>query len=385
MVPASMHDDQELPTASMTSTSRHDPTKVMSSTSETTDQCAHHGVNEAFSSKPSTPAPVPPSKRPSTPPRTASAEHPNERPVTPVQQPATGEQSEGTDDVHSPLATHADLNASKLGESVVQGQTSTTVKASDTGTGTVSSGPDGGIVDQLDVSVVRPGSDTSRHTHPSPPRTTPPVQPVPVRASPSPALAHQDALGVRRAPSIATHLEKPPNGVTGVERENIILTQRQHTPRPGSLDRITSSPHLQLASGLESGDTLQQEEPCSPPSSSPSSPAPQLASGLEPDNTLQEGEPCSPPNSSPATPTIPYPNPFKPAVDRAEEKYVTDMVRFLDGTATAQEKKLPELHLEELRDDVEQMAGAWAGIDRSMGYPQPNVSYAVPFNALFIS
>lgn len=67
-------------------------------------------------------------------------------------------------------------------------------------------------------------------------------------------------------------------------------------------------------------------------------------------------------------------NPFLPDMDAAEAGYVTDTVRFVERTAGEKEKERPQLKLQYLREDVEEVVNLWAGLDRSMGYPASNVS-----------
>lgn len=73
----------------------------------------------------------------------------------------------------------------------------------------------------------------------------------------------------------------------------------------------------------------------------------------------------------------PQPNPFALDPDSGEEAYVTDAIKFLETAAAKREKEQPHLNLQELKEDVEDMVNAWAGLERRMGYPAPNVSCAV--------
>lgn len=67
-------------------------------------------------------------------------------------------------------------------------------------------------------------------------------------------------------------------------------------------------------------------------------------------------------------------NPFLPEMSAAEAGYVTDTVQFVERTAGEKEKEKPQLKLQYLREDVEEVVNLWAGLDRSMGYPASNVS-----------
>lgn len=68
------------------------------------------------------------------------------------------------------------------------------------------------------------------------------------------------------------------------------------------------------------------------------------------------------------------PNPFYPDPLVDEAPYVTQVVRFLNKLATDKDEARPDLHLQELREDFEDIVSQWAGVDRRMGYPAALVS-----------
>lgn len=67
-------------------------------------------------------------------------------------------------------------------------------------------------------------------------------------------------------------------------------------------------------------------------------------------------------------------NPFLLDMNAAEAGYVTDTVRFVERTAGEKESENPQLKLQDLREDIEEVVNSWAGLDRRMGYPASNVS-----------
>lgn len=77
---------------------------------------------------------------------------------------------------------------------------------------------------------------------------------------------------------------------------------------------------------------------------------------------------------TPADSSARHPNPFLPDMSAPEAQYVTEVVHFLEGIAGDQETKLPHLKLLDLKEDVEEAVSLWAGVERSMGSPAPNVS-----------
>lgn len=155
----------------------------------------------------------------------------------------------------------------------------------------------------------------------------------------------------------------------------VIIQDRQDTfvDPPASSPSPTPAKALSGVSALENGNrgTTQRT---SIPSNSPKSPLPSQTrnNNTLPDTAGQIGS-FSPPDDEAALEPSKRPNPFKPAVDRPEEKYVTEVVHFLERVAGEREKALPHLKLTDLREDVEDLVNVWAGIDRSMGYPLPNV------------
>lgn len=79
------------------------------------------------------------------------------------------------------------------------------------------------------------------------------------------------------------------------------------------------------------------------------------------------------PSLAPDEPVTPR-NPFLPALDDPEAQYVTDVVRFLEGVPNEYKGKLPQMKMRELKEDLEDVVNFWAGVERIMGYPEPNVS-----------
>lgn len=79
------------------------------------------------------------------------------------------------------------------------------------------------------------------------------------------------------------------------------------------------------------------------------------------------------PSLSPDEPVTPR-NLFLPALNEPEAQYVTDAVRFLEGVPNEYKDRLPQMKMRELKEDLEDIVYFWAGVERIMGYPEPNVS-----------